>query len=35
MFGVEDFQALEGLPITFIRQSAGDNKYYQAEAEEF
>lgn len=35
MFGVEDFQVLEGLPITFIRQSAGDNKYYQAEAEEF
>lgn len=35
MFGVEEFDALKGLPITFIRQSAGNNKYYQAEAEEF
>lgn len=35
MFKVEDFKELEGQTITFIRQSAGNNKYYQAETEEF
>lgn len=33
-FKVADFKDLVGTDITFIRMSAGDNKYYSAEADE-